>query len=484
MDPKDAVILDNWFPYPNYVAIRKGYADWSTGYPTTVESLMKYTDTLGASRLFAAAGTAFYDATAQGPVGAPVVTGLSNAQWQHTDIVTPGGAFLYAFNGVDNPQLFNGTTWTAITGSSTPAITGVPTANLVQGCVFKNRLWMVEKNTLSAWYLGVQSIGGAATEFDFSTVFQLGGYLMALATWTLDAGSGMDDHLVAITSEGEVAVYRGSDPTTSTSWGLVGVFRLGRPVGRKCVAKYGGDLMVLCAEGLMPLARGLLSSTINRAAAVTDKIQNAMSEAISLYFSNYGWTVTVYADANMLFVNVPAGNGANYQFVQNTITSAWTQFTGWNASCFEVMEDDLYFGDATGVRKGWQGNLDGSSVITADALTAFDEFGNMAQSKLFTLVRPYLNTDGNPAILYGVNVDYFPQEVTGPLTFTPPNASMTWGSMVWGSMVWGGSLANITAAHNAGATGRSGALRLVAQGNGSQLQWAATDYVFQPGGFL
>lgn len=483
MNPKDAVLMENWFPYPNFVAVRKGYADWSTGYSDPVESLMAYTDTTGASELFAASGTSFFDATASGAVGAAVVTGLSNAQWQHTNIVTPGGSYLYCFNGADNPRLYDGTTWTAINGLSTPAITGVTTNLLIQGNVFKNRLFMVEKNSLSVWYLSVQSVGGAASELDLSTIFQRGGYLMAMATWTLDAGSGMDDHAVFITSEGEVAVYRGTNPSDSTAWGLVGVFRLGRPVGRKCFAKYGGDLLVLCTDGVFPLARGLLSSSINRAAAVTDKIQNAVNEAVTSYGSNYGWTVVNHPDANFIIVNVPAGNGANYQFVQNTINSSWTIFTGWNASSWETMEGDIYFGDDTGVRKAWQGNLDGGSVITADCLQAFSDFGNMAQSKLFTMVRPYLTTDGSPSILYGLNVDYFPVEVLGSLTYTPPTG-MVWNSMVWGSMVWGGSLADITAPHSVGEVGRSAALRMKTQGNGATLQWAATDFVHSKGGFL
>jgi hypothetical protein len=485
MDAKDAVILDNWFPYPNDVAVRKGYSDWCTGFASPVQSLMKYTNTSGVSSLFTASGTSFYDATTQGAVGAAAVAGLSNAQWQHNNVTTPGGSYLYCFNGVDSPQLYNGTVWQAVTAVSAPiAITGVTTSLLVQGSVFKNRLFMVEKNSMNIWYLPVQQVGGAAVKFDLSTIFQLGGYVMAQATWTIDAGSGMDDHCVFITSEGEVAVYRGTDPSASATWALVGVFRLGRPLGRKCFAKYGGDLMVLCAEGLFPLARGLLSSSINRQAAVTDKIQNAMSDAISTYFANYGWSVTVFSDANMLLVNVPAMNGANYQFVQNTITQAWTVFTGWNASSWEVMEDDIYFGDDTGVRKAWSGNLDGVSVISFDALPAFDEFGGMAQNKYFTMVRPYLSTDGNPSILYGLNIDYFAQDVSGTLSYTPPNPSMTWGSMVWGSMVWGGSLSNITGPHAVGAVGRSAAIRLAGQSNGANLRWAATDFVHQPGGFL
>jgi hypothetical protein len=112
-------------------------------------------------------------------------------------------------------------------------------------------------------------------------------------------------------------------------------------------------LLLLCADGLFPLSRALLSSSINRTAAITDKIQNAVNDAISLYSANYGWEVTVFPEANMLVLNVPAGSGQNYQFAQNTITQAWTTFTGWNASCFQTLGNQLYFGDATGfVRRG------------------------------------------------------------------------------------------------------------------------------------
>ena len=53
------------------------------------------------------------------------------------------------------------------------------------------------------------AVAGAASMFDLGQIFTEGGYLMAMATWTVDAGYGVDDLAVFITSEGEVAVYRG-----------------------------------------------------------------------------------------------------------------------------------------------------------------------------------------------------------------------------------------------------------------------------------
>jgi len=483
MDPKDAVIFSNWWPSTSDVMGRKGFQDWATGLPSAVESLFDYNPSSGAYELFAASGSAFYDVTNTGAVGAAVVSGLSNAKWQHTNMVTPGGSFLYCFNGVDSPQLYNGATWQAVTGASAPiAITGVTTSNLVLPCVFKNRLFMVEKNTLKAWYLPVQSIGGAANSIDLSSVFQRGGYLMFMATWTLDAGMGMDDHAVFMTSEGEVAVYRGTDPSSSATWALVGVFYLGRPVGRKCYSKFGGDLLVLCETGLFPLAKGLLSSAINRQAARTDKVQLLVSQEISSYFNEYGWTVTVYPDQNMLILNIPKSSG-HYQLAQNTITDAWTIFDGMDADSWVVLGNELFFGGDGVVCKAWNGYLDNTSAIIADGLQAFSYFGSTTQDKLFTMVRPTVMTSGTPSILYTLNTNFDPQPATGTLTYTPPTG-MVWGSMVWGSMVWGGSLETFSAWQTVGDMGYSGALRLTCQTNGSEVHWVASDYLYRLGGVL
>ena len=88
-----------------------------------------------------------------------------------------------------------------------------------------------------------------------SSVAQLGGYLVAAGTWTIDAGYGVDDNLVFITSNGEVIVYSGTDPSDITKFALVGVWRIGKPVGKRCLMKYGGDMIILTYNGLYPLDR-------------------------------------------------------------------------------------------------------------------------------------------------------------------------------------------------------------------------------------
>lgn len=484
MPPQDAVVLENWWPYPSQVMVRKGSVNWFTPYAAATETIVEYAPVGGGNKLFAASGTSIYDITSQGSSTA-VVTGQSNARWQDISITNAGGSFLYLFNGVDKPQLYDGTTWQAVDNASVPfAITGVTTTNLVQACLWKNRIVMAERNTLKAWYLPVQSVGGAASALDIGAVAQRGGSIVGVYNWTIDGGAGVDDQLVFLTSNGEVIVYQGTDPASAATFALVGVYYIGRPIGRRCACKFRGDILIICEEGVFPLSQALQSSSVDRRVAITDKIQNSISIAAQLYKANFGWQLEVFQDQNMLILNIPAGNGMNYQFAQNTITGAWTKFTGWNASAWKnTFSAGLLYGDSTTVKKAWVADVDVDQQIVADGLSSFQYFQAQTYGKLFTMVRPYLTTNGSPSILYSLNINQVLSEPTGSLSYTAPTG-MVWGDMYWGSMFWGGGLTPITNWHTVGAFATSAGIRLKVQGNGSEVNWSSTDYVYKAGGLL
>ena len=148
MPETDAILMDNWFPQPTLVSLRNGSSNWVTGITGWIETLMGYANKSGVEKLFAIAGTSVFDASTQGAVGGAVVSGLTNARWESVNVGTPAGAFLYAANATDKPLLYNGTTWTHVDGSSSPAITGVTTTTLRNPTVWKNRVWFVQDGTL------------------------------------------------------------------------------------------------------------------------------------------------------------------------------------------------------------------------------------------------------------------------------------------------------------------------------------------------
>ena len=483
MAPVDAVILENYFPGVSNVALRGGYSKHATGLPDDVETLMVYSG--GTSdKMFAASDGKIYDVTAAGPVGAAAVSGLTNNRWEYTNVTTSGGNYIYAANGADKPLLYNGSTWTAIDGASTPAITGVTTTNLKHPTLFKNRVWFTEKNTLKAWYLPTSSVGGAANVLDLSAVARFGGTLVSMATWTIDAGYGVDDNLVFVTDKGEVIVYRGTDPSSASTWALIGVWVVGAPIGERCLLKYGGDLLVLTLDGLVPMASALQSSRLDPNIALSDKIQGAFAAAAAAYQNNFGWCMLYNPKNNALIVNVPVSDAAQEQFVMNNITKAWCKFTGWKAFHFTLLDDTPYFGAAGYVAKAWTtgttGYIDDTSNINGRALQAFNYFETRGVKKIFTRARPSIFSNGSPAVTMGMNIDFNTNDTTTPIAITSPTAGV-WDSGLWDSAVWGSDLEIQNNWQGLTGVGFCGGVQLASTSNKLAIQWASTDVVFQLG---
>ena len=481
MEPTDAVQLTNMFPTVSSVNLRGGYQQFATGITGQVESLFNYSG--GATeRLFAVAGGKIYNVTAGGAVGAAVVSGLTNSRWEYVNVSTPGGAYMYCANGVDAPLLYDGTNWTSITGASTPAITGVTTTTLDDVTLFKNRVWFIEKNTLKAWYLPTSSIGGAAEQLDLSSICRFGGYLVSVGTWTIDAGYGADDNLVFVTSTGEIVAYRGTDPASASTWALIGVWKLGTPIGKRCMFKYSGDLLILTLDGLYPLASAVQSSRLDPRIALSDKIQGAFAQATRTYQNNFGWQILYNAKNNALFVNVPTSEGSQQQqYVMNNITKAWCNFTGWNANCWEIFNDDPYFGGNGFVGKAWTLDYqDNSGNIQANTLQAFNYYGSRGVKKYFTRARPSLFTNGQPAIFVGMNVDFDIQDTTAALSFSPQTYGV-WGTSLWDVGVWGSDSTITNNWQGITGIGYCGAIQLKSASSGIQIEWASTDVVYQTG---
>lgn len=484
MPVTDAVVLDNFFPKATVVALREGYTNHATGITGTVETIMAY-NSASTQKMFSAAGANIYDTTSAGAVGAAVVSGLTSARWQHTNISTAGGYFMYLVNGVDSPRLYDGTTWVTITGVSVPAITGVTTTGLIHVNLWKNRIFFTEKNTLKVWYLPTSSIGGAASAIDFTSLFTEGGYLMGMATWTIDAGYGMDDHAVFVTSQGQIAVYRGTDPSAAATFALVGVYSAGSPVGRRFFTKYGSDLLIISQDGLIPLSKLLMSSRVNTDTSLTDKIQQAMNASVITGGTLFGWEVHDFPRNNMVILNVPASSTTVYQYVMNSITGAWCRFLGWNAQCWGMYNEEMYFGVSGRVCKAFSGTSDNGLSIAGNVTQAFSYFGSNTSLKRFLLARPILYAD-NPAVgvSFGMAIDFDTNATLNSPTFSSLGTTGIWDTSLWDVGIWGGDLALRKDWLNAQGVGYSGAVRMLTSSMASQLQWASTDIVYEYGGIL
>lgn len=486
MPATDALVMTNWFPTPTNIQLRGGCSNYVTGIPGWVESLMTYNAQSGSAKMFGAASTKIYDVTAPGVVGAAVVSGNTSARWQHTNFGTPGGQYLVVVNGVDKMQIYTGAAWQQVTGASAPiAITGVDTALLIAVAPFKQRLIFIEKNSSRFWYLPVLQLGGAALSFDLASQFKLGGYLMAFADWNVDTVQGPQSYATFISSMGEVVVYQGYDPSIPGAWTLIGSFRVGRPIGRRCMQKFGSDVYVISADGLFPLSQAMLTDRAQDNKAVSNKIVNLVNNDVQSYGNNFGWQVMLYPIGNKILINVPqVENLIQYQYVMNTITGAWCVFQGWSSACWELLNDGLFYGGNGVVVHADIGTSDNGANIQTDLKPAFSDFGTPGQQKQWTMVRPVFTADNDFAVVVALNVDFSDLPPTQPLTLPPLPVDAVWDVSAWDVTSWNRGPQTRFTWTTIGGIGFYASLRMRTLSRGAQISLQAIDYVGQPGGIL
>lgn len=499
MDEKDAIILDNWFPTPSSIVLRNGYASQST-FTGICETVMAYNG-LTTNKLFGAVvnGTtrSIFDCTTAGAVGAAIVGGAGNTiqavtstRYDYANFGTTAGQYLVVVNGADDMLQYDGSSWKAINSGSTPAITGVATSALESVAVFKQRMWFIEKNTFNVWYLPSGSIAGAATKLPLGSIFKLGGHLQVMVTVSIDNANSLNDYIAFVSSVGEVVLYEGYDPSNVQTWVLAAHFRIGRPIGtgRRAWTKVGSDAILISADGFFPMSQALLTDRSQGQGAISDKIRNAVNTDVQSYGNNFGWTIMLYPIGNKLIINVPVTTAlTSYQYVMNTVTGAWCTFgknnSPWTAYCFEVMGDQLYFGSTNFIAKADYGQADGINSILGDCKPAYSYFGSRGQLKKWNYAQPIITTTGQIGAALDLDVDFANQAPTATPSFSGQPQQL-WDTFTWAQWQWSDAVFTNKSWQSVRGVGYCASTRLRVTASNASVSWAATNYMYEPGGLL
>lgn len=417
-----AEVLDNFWPTAQGARLRGGcveYADCET----PIQRLFVY-DNGPTQTMFASSGTDIFDTASP---TTSVRGSLSSGDWSTTQITTAGGTFLVGANGVDPVWNYDGSTFTA------PTINNVSSSALGQVWLFKERLFFVEKDTMSVWYLPVEQIAGDASEINLGSIFSKGGSILFGATWSVDSGSGLDDVCIFVTDKGEVAVYQGTNPASAADWRISGIYDIGVPLDKHAFFKAGGDLAILTIGGIVSIAS---AANFDRAAlqanAITFPIEDAWQGIIANRATQAPITATLWQAETLLFV----GTSNPIALAANASTGAWARNVGWSARCSVVFNDRLYFADNAGkVFEADRGGTDNGVQYTAHYVPKF------ASSDVYLSAHMAGITYRSPNELdfdLSAHGDYGVEELPSPavaLTLT----GEAWGTAVWGDFIWGGS---------------------------------------------
>ena len=494
MPANDALVLTNWVAQQYGVRARKGYSEWAInltgGEVKTVMPYLPDRSVPASDKIFAATDTNIYDVTSSTnapPVSAVLSGGSDAGRFSFVSMSNSAGSFLLAASHAGGYRYWDGAAW------QTPVLVGLNNSDVVYVTTWKRRVWFVKKSTSEVYYGGLDAVTGTWTKFDLGPFLMHGGKIACIATWSIDAGEGIDDLLVFVGENGDVLIYKGTDPTSATTFEKVGSWYVGRlPVGKRCVQVLGGDLLILSEMGLQPLSyvtRG--GQSLLRASSVDylGKIQPRLAELMGTLADQTGWDLILFPRENYLMVSKPLGGFSAYeQYTLYTNTNKWSLFQGVPMTCGAVADNAFYFGTSDGkVCLGFSGYFDavaygatsGNSIV-GQIQTAYNYFGSPGQNKQFLMIRPNFLAADRPGVFAQVTVDFETALATGTPTTGVPSGSL-WDVALWDSGVWGGNLLSFADWLTVNAIGMAGSAVLDTAVLGDTVL-ASIDWMIEKGG--
>lgn len=471
MQPTDAVVLDNMIPRLQGVELRKGWKfHCSSVGASPVKSVFGYVSANPAdNKIFAASGGNIYDVSNSTPTTAVTGTGSTTNIWHVTQFSTGADNFLLAVSpgaGYWTYSTLTGWVQRTLTGSSPPSPKTV--------AVWKQRVFFTSEGDDKIYYLhNVNAISGGCSSFNMGSLLRNGGSVAALINWTLDAGVGIDDHLVVVGTQGDVGVWTGTDPASANTFALKGVWYVG-PVPKygRFWTPLGGDVMLLSEFGIVPVSRLVNGQFIEGQTGPASKIQSVLSPLVTLLKNTESWDVITVPSEDLLLIKLPKQSESGFiQYGMNMTTAAWCSFSNMDMNCCGVVDGQLYFGLEDGtVAKAFIGSKDGAAVngtggdiIEGDVQTAFMDFGTPGNLKKFGLARPIFTAPEAPTVKLRVNTQFSTASVEGSPAFVP-TATALWDTAIWNTAVWIGSSNTYQAFVGASGLGYYGGIRMKVRG--------------------
>jgi len=438
-----ALVLDNFWVTATGISPRGGSKLVCGTAPHPIVSMLSYS-AFGKQHLFVATQQYCYQAN-MGTGLFEVNKRLTSGRISTLTVENDAGVFLLMVNGADAMVIYNGSQW--LDEPSSPfKITGVPSHKLSFVWAYHNRVFFIQKGTMTAWYLATNAIGGKASRLPLSGVFNQGGSLLFGATWSSDSGSGMRDRCVFVTDAGEFAVYSGINPGDVNHWTLEGVYFLGKPLDANAVMRVGGELVIATEAGLIPISAAV-SKDVSRlsAYALTLPIAKSWEKAVTLAGAGGRWSIVKDDTRNVAIITPEIKSGGNHAcFVVNLQTNAWSVFSGWHLNTMVFFKGNIYYGGPDGnIYQADVGGFDeGNKPFYCRACLAFDPLQTPGFFKVAHALR--VTWKGDPgAVRHSLARDYriiFPPPPEGvtaaakqqTLSDTPPK----WNIARWDATPW------------------------------------------------
>jgi hypothetical protein len=199
--------------------------------------------------------------------------------------------------------------------------------NIQNITIFKNHLFLSSKESLNVYFIDtkyadildpINSAFWRAVENIFSPHFgasfslegivQKGGQIIKLTGISKSGADKINSYLVIITTEGEIVLYDGTDPTDTTGqkWIVAGRFEIPPPINRFCFVEMEGDLIVVTRNGLVSLKRVIFGQS----SQITENLEYRLLSLFSQYMftlPSFSQFISLYYHPRnrLLMLNIP-----------------------------------------------------------------------------------------------------------------------------------------------------------------------------------
>ena len=452
MKPGATVVMDNWKPTLKGVSLRGGCEEWLQLPETTpVISAFNYASSSINHQMFACNATKVYNVTTVPAV--QVASGHTSGNYAAAQMANASDDWLIAVNDAGNPPLrYNGTAWEVMDAAYVPAgglpskITGPAGSavengqNLVYICKYRGRFFFIELNSMNAWYLPLNAVGGALLQIPLSGAFTKGGKLLFCTAWSIDAGDGIDDKLIFMSDLGEIVVFTGGDPSSAANWKQEGRFDMSPPLGMNAHLMVGGEVLVATVDGILPVSGAIRKTRAElELSAVTHTIRPMWREEV-VDKREHNWSMCKWDEYGAIFCTLPGGAPGKYRCLAvNAATSAWTRFTGWDVMCWLRLNENMFFGTQDGrIMQADRTGYDDGKPYVATLVGGWDMFASPSQTITWRQARASFSARAGEPFqpqLAGTT-DYVVTLPSPPAAGPDPGIEDLWDEGLWDDALW------------------------------------------------
>jgi hypothetical protein len=438
MQPGGALVLDNWKPTMKGIALRGGCTRWCTLPETTPVISMFQFISGNNQKIFAGNAAKLYDVTAGTPTliksgqlsGNYVASQLANASGDHMLVCNDAGDYVLHFDGA---------AWTTFNAGQITGPVGTSVVaghNLVYVWKYRGRYFFLEGGTMNAWYLATNAIQGALSLIPLAGAATKGGSLLWGASWSIDAGDGIDDKCVFCTDQGELLIFTGSNPSDAANWRQEGRYTTSVPLGMNAHQAIGGDILIATVDGIIPISASITKDVSQLdLASITRAIKPMWRDEV-IAKRALPWTMCKWDEYGGMFVTWPGGNPGNqYCAIVNIATGAWARYLGWDAMCFCRMRGDMFFGTQLGlIMQADRTGYDDGQPYTAVMVGGWEMFSSQATTMVFRQARAAFSSgNGEPfQPQLSACTDYVITIPPAPSAAPDPGVADVWDQGLWG----------------------------------------------------